>query len=175
MPKHKIRISADVHDDDHRRLVKIRKHLHSYSSVGINPENPAYRIHRDNDGRAYFELSTDKEDEVERILRELGHAAYARADRVAGPTEEPCLNCGNIVAGQPQARCEVCGFRETSSCPHCARDISRAAYVAVAGDVLQCPSCHGMVTLHFNEPLFKANGDYNEPVVVVEAIPDAAE
>jgi DNA-directed RNA polymerase subunit RPC12/RpoP len=175
MDMQKIKISADIHDDDHRRLVKIRKHLHAYSSVGINPENPAYAIHRDKEGRAYFQLSTNKVKEVDRVLAELGHTAYARVEAAEGIAAEPCLRCGLIVEGPPPAKCKDCGFQETSPCPHCSRDVSRASYRSGEGGLLRCPSCNGAVILHFNEPLFKPDGDYNEPVIVVELIADAAE
>src|SRR5947207_3197775 len=124
----RVRISAQPHPTDYQRLSRIRKHLYAYSAVAIDPENPAYAVHRGADGRAYFELSTDRLDEVRRVLEAHGHAGYAVAEPVAGVAGEPCLNCGFIAGEQPPATCPRCGFQETSACPHCHNAISRKAY-----------------------------------------------
>jgi hypothetical protein len=171
----RIRITALPNEDrsqELRRLAIVRRDLYSHSPVEIDPDNPAYRTHLDADDRAYFELSTDLVDEVRRVLRECGHDKYLSIDEVAGPAGEPCLKCGHVSGPMTPPVCPNCGFREISPCPECGRDVARQEYKhkPVDGDIFRCPRCDAYVRLRFNDPLTRADGTYNEPVVVVEAV-----
>jgi len=157
-------------DDELRRLALIRRDLYAHSPIEIDPDNPAYRSQRNGDGRAFFEFSTDYLDAVERVLIERNHHAFIKLEPASGPAGEPCLRCGHIEGGPVPAVCLKCGFEDIAPCPHCHTPVPRAKYekVKVAGDLFKCPACNARVRLSFNDPLLKADGQYNEPVVVVE-------
>ncbi len=121
-----------------------------------------------NDGRLYIEvpLATRLPDERE-LCDVAGNAATVTREVVAAhaPVDE-CLNCGN-VSEAPSAVCPNCGFREINACPSCGTDVPRTQYIAAGGSMFQCPTCHARVRLAYNEPLWRDDGHYNEPVVFV--------
>lgn len=122
-----------------------------------------------NDGRLYLDVEAPSQ------LLELRHLSELAADEgieiaveevQATPEVEECLNCGNVPEA-PFAVCANCGFREISPCPHCHTDVSRTAYTTAGSGIFQCPVCHTRVRLAYNEPIWRDDGRYNEPAVVV--------
>jgi hypothetical protein len=167
----RIRITSVCNGDpseELRRLATVRRDLYAHSAVEIDPDNPAYQTRRDDQSRAYFEFSTEFIFEVERVLRDYGHQDKVTVEMVAGPVGDPCLRCGYIAGDQTPSVCPNCGLREISPCPKCGKEVSRQAYVPVAGDLFRCPHCGTRVRLHYNEPQFLSDGSYHEPVIVVE-------
>jgi hypothetical protein len=115
------------------------------------------------DGSMYFDVIANDRASVEQ--------AVGGAGGVVQEVEEPldiseCLNCGNI-AEKEAAVCPNCQFRDVSPCPHCSVEIPRKSYVTLSGDLHQCPNCKTYVRLVFNDPLWHADGAYNQPVVRV--------
>jgi hypothetical protein len=171
MPR--IRLSAAPGPSDHKLLSTLREDLYAYSGLNIDPDNPAYAIHRDDAGRAYFDVTAAHLQQVTDAIASLDERGDVEATVVEGPAGDPCLRCGYIAGEQPPATCPNCGFVDTSPCPHCDQAVSRLAYLEHAGDVLECPNCHGHVRLRFNDPLLTEDGDYSQPVVVVESAGEA--
>jgi hypothetical protein len=156
---------------DLRRLSMVRRDLYAHSPIEVDPDNPAFRTQRDADGRAYFEFSTSFEPrDVEDVLTRFHHDNYVELRPIDGPAGTPCLSCGYIGTGPLPATCPQCGFQDISPCPHCGESISRESYVQIAGDLFRCPNsaCRAFVRLRFNEPLITSDGNYNQPVVLVE-------
>src|SRR5580693_3549110 len=121
-----------------------------------------------NDGRLYLEVPAATRLPDERELREAagGAAVVTREEIAARAPADECLNCGNVPEA-PSSVCPNCGFREISPCPDCGWEISRTEYVAAGGSFFQCPHCHTRVRLAYNEPLWRDDGHYNEPAIVV--------
>lgn len=172
----RIRLTSDIqaYDTAVQHLSRIRRGLYTSSRVDIDPDNPAHRLRRDAEGRVYFELSADSLAEIQGILDDLGLAEHVRVSAGEGAAGDPCLRCGHIAGGHGEAQCTNCGFREISPCPHCDADVARRAYGVIAGDLARCPRCDTEVRLRFNDPLFDGDGEYNEPVVIVEVANEAA-
>lgn len=141
---------------------KLRLHL---ESLGIRILSGEYIR---NDGSAYVEVPLDAEVPDEASLRkqlpEL--MGIARDLHAAFPKVDACLNCGNIPEA-PFAVCPNCAFREITSCPSCRKEVPRLRYAAAGGDLFQCPECQSRVRLAYNEPLWRDDGHYNEPTVIV--------
>lgn len=175
MARERLRISCKsaVRGEDRDVFEWIRRDLYSDEFVNVSPENPALGIRRAATGDAYMEFVTEHRQDVEALVnrwRTKKPSFFFNIEQVEGPLGEPCLSCGHAEPeGGVPAVFPVCDFRYTSPCPHCNADISRQAYEHVAGRIEKCPNCHQRVRLEFNEPLLKPNGDYNEPVVIVEA------
>jgi hypothetical protein len=168
---HRIRITAlpnSGRSDELRRLATLRRELYAHSPVEIDPDNPAHETRHDEQRRPYFEFSTDYLDEVQRVLRDFGHIDHVAMDEVPGPAGDPCLNCGHVAGPLTPSECPSCGFRDISPCPHCHQEVCRQEYEPVAGELFRCSHCLTLVCLRFNDPLIRANGGYNQPVVVVE-------
>jgi len=166
MQRVRIIVSHNPHDpaDDLRRAARVRRDLWAHSPVEIDPDGAAHGTHRDADRNAYFEFTTDRYLEVQRVLREYGHSDRAKVEVVAEGAGTECVNCGNIST-RPFTVCPNCRFRDIASCPYCNSEIPRLEYASVSGDLFKCPMCHHRVRFHFNDPLFDANGHYNEPIV----------
>jgi len=152
--------------DDLRWAARARRDLRARSPVEIDPDSPAHGTHRDNDRNAYFEFATDRLQEVERVLHEHGYDGRVRVAVVQDAPGTECLNCGNITP-ELVTVCPTCEFRDIDRCPYCNNEIARLAYTPVSGDLFTCPMCHHRVRLQFSDPLFDANGHYNQPLVRV--------
>ena len=166
----RIRITVNKLDDpteELRRAARVRQDLYAHSPVEIDPDNRIHGTHRDESGRAYFEFATDFIDEVKRVAQQFGHESLVVISDAPEPKGEACANCGNITGDVIPTVCPTCKFRDISPCPHCNTEVSRQSYVQDAGDVFKCPVCRNRVSLRFNDPLFKADGTYNQPLVIV--------
>jgi len=155
--------------DDLRYAARLRRDLWAHSPVEIDPDSPVHGTHRDLSGNAYFEIVTNYQDEVRRILHEREYESRVSLSVEPGTVGPPCDNCGNIAAPVLPTVCPTCSFRNISPCPHCNREIPRQAYLPIAGDLFRCPMCQDTVRLHFHDPLFNPAGYYNQPLVVVES------
>jgi hypothetical protein len=152
--------------DDLRWAARARRDLWAHSPVEVNPDSPRHGTHRDAERNAYFEFATDRLPEVQRVLREFGYSERARVEVMQEGEGTECVNCGNI-SPQMTAVCPNCQFRDIDPCPYCIREVARLAYASVAGDLFQCPICRHRVRFQFNDPLFDADGHYNQPLVRV--------
>jgi hypothetical protein len=100
-------------------------------------------------------------------------ARYHYAEKIdltepsTAPGEE-CVNCGNVAGPIRPTVCPNCGFRDISPCPICRTEVPRQSYTRISGDLYRCPQCKNRVRLRFNSPMFLPDGDYNQPLVVVE-------
>lgn len=151
---------------DLRWAARVRRDLWAHSPVEIDPDSPTHGTHRDADHNAYFEFATDRLSEVRRVLQEYGHADRTKVEVVQDTAGTECPNCGNL-SPQLVTVCPTCLFRDIDPCPYCNNEVARLAYAPVAGDVFKCPMCHRRVRFRFNDPLFDANGHYNQPLVRV--------
>jgi hypothetical protein len=121
-----------------------------------------------NDGRLYLEVpaATVLPDENE-LSETAGAAATVKRENIAARSKvDECLNCGNVPEAS-FAVCPNCKFREISACPSCGKNVPRTQYIAAGGNLFQCPECFTRVRLAYNEPLWRDDGHYNEPVVIV--------
>lgn len=153
---------------DLRVAAVVRRDLWAHSPVEIDPNNPLHGTHRDEQERAFFEFSTRYPDEVRRVLREYGHDECVEIQEVRGPVGQACQNCGNVVGPVLPTVCPNCHFRDISACPVCLHEVPRQSYTGMGGNLFRCPHCRSRVRLRFNEPMFLADGTYNQPLVVVE-------
>jgi hypothetical protein len=123
-----------------------------------------------NDGDLYIDVPASPCFLDEKKLVEVaGDATTVSLEEVtAHSVVDECLNCGNVPEA-PFAVCMNCGFREISACPNCGTDVPRSQYVAMGGNLFQCPipTCQARVRLAFNEPLWRDDGHYNEPTIIV--------
>ncbi len=136
----------------------------------IDPDSPLQGTHRDEQGQAYFEFSTQFPDEVARVLREHGYDGRVEAREAHEALGQACQNCGNVAGPTLPPVCPNCGVRDISPCPVCCHEVPRQLYTRIAGDLFRCPRCHNRVRLRFNEPMFVAEGQYNQPLVVVDGM-----
>jgi len=153
---------------DLRVAARVRRDLWAHSPVEIDPDKPLNGTHRDEQGSAYFEFSTRYRDEIDRVLREHGHAGHVQVSEVHDVVGQPCQNCGNVVGPVLPTVCPNCHFRDISACPVCHQEIPRQSYAPIGGDLFRSPCCQSQVRLRFNEPMFIGDGTYNQPLVVVE-------
>jgi hypothetical protein len=117
------------------------------------------------DGRLFFYVTL--ETGAYKPLVDATGLAGAYIDELQSiPSIDECLNCGN-VADAPVAVCPNCHFREIAPCPFCGTDVAREAYVGSGNDLFACPACAKKVRLIFADPVWNAQGKYNEPVVLV--------
>jgi len=144
----------------------VRRDLWAHSPVEIDPDSPAHGTHRDAERNAYFEFATDRFEEVGRVLQEYGHSDRTTVTIIQDGSGAECVNCGNI-SPELVTKCPTCDFRDIDPCPYCNNEVPRLAYLPVSGDLFTCPMCHRRVRLQFNDPLFDADGHYNQPLVRV--------
>ena len=103
--------------------------------------------------------------DVALISARLEGVAVDVAETVATEGHE-CVNCGN-KADEPFVRCPACDFQETSACPVCETETPRTGYPAAEGRLVTCPVCKARVRLAYAEPMWKKDGTYAEPLIVV--------
>jgi hypothetical protein len=169
MKKVRITIAHNAADpaDDLRVAAMVRRDLWAHSPVEVDPDSPIHGTHRDKDRNAYFEFATNYPDEVNRVLREYGYTDRAKMHIAEGEVGPECADCGNIAGPVLPTVCPTCGFRDISRCPYCNQEVARQSYLPVAGDLFKCPQCGHRVRLHIHDPLFNAEGYYNQPLIVV--------
>lgn len=166
----RVRITILKMDDSTEELrcaAALRRDLYAHSPVEIDPDNRLHGTHRDTERRAYFEFATDFTDEVARVVRDFGYDGRVIVEERPEPKGEACANCGNIAGDYIPTVCPTCNFRDISPCPICGKEVSRQLYIKDMGDIFKCPECKNRVRLRFNDPLFKQDGTYNQPLVVV--------
>lgn len=147
---------------------RARRFLLGSLDVHMDEQHPLQGIHRQPDGKAYFEIAGTSVEAVRQAAKAdnlLDLVSIQQTDEILG---EECANCGNIAGPLIPTVCPNCGFRDISPCPYDNAEISRQAYERIAGDLFRCPGNGLRVRLRFNDPLFKSDGSYNQPLVVVE-------
>lgn len=79
--------------DDLKYAASVRRDLWAHSPVEIDPDSPVHGTHRDVSGNAYFEIVTNYQDEVRRILHEYDHESRVslnvESGKVSDDGEEP--------------------------------------------------------------------------------------
>jgi len=155
--------------NDMRVASDLSRYLWTHAPVEIDLDNPLEGINRNKEGRTYFEFFTRNPDEVRRALREHG-GADVELTETNEPLGEACQNCGNIAGPLALTVCPNCGFRDISPCPVCAQEIPRQQYAALGGNRFRCPHCRHKVHFRFNSPMFLADGDFNQPLIVVDEV-----
>ena len=170
MKKIRIIVAHNERDpsDDLRIASRIRQALWAHSPVEIGPDSRMHGTHRDNARNAYFEFATNYPQEVERILEERKYNGRVTMQVVADGVGPECVNCGNMVGPILPAICPNCHFREIANCPYCNQEVARQAYLPVSGDLFRCPMCQRRVRLCLHDPIFNSQGEYNQPLIVVE-------
>jgi hypothetical protein len=161
-----IRHNPEEPADDLRWAARVRRDLWAHSPVEIDPDSPKHGTHRDAHRNAYFEFATDRLPDVQRVLREFGYADRASLEIMQEGNGTECLNCGNISPDLVTV-CPNCQFRDIDKCPYCLHEVARLSYITICGDVFKCPNCHRRVRFQFHDPLFDANGQYNQPLILV--------
>ncbi|MGC1720155.1 MAG: hypothetical protein WA746_14300 [Isosphaeraceae bacterium] len=146
----------------------VRRDLWAHSPVEIDPDHPLRGTHRDEDGRAYFELATEFPREVHRVIEEHKYTGKVELTETPALPGEACANCGNVASPVRPTVCPNCQFRDITPCPFCSEEVSRQSYIRISGDLFRCPRCKNRVRLRYNNPMFLPDGSYNQPLVVVE-------
>ncbi len=151
-----------------RTASRLRQDLWAHSPVVVDPDHPLHGTHRDKDGRAYFEFATEHPDEVTRVVAQYGYDGKAEVSPTTTLPGDECANCGNVAGPDLQTVCPNCSFRDITACSSCGREVPRNAYRRISSDLFRCPECRSQVRLRFNSPMFRADGRFNEPLVIVE-------
>ncbi|HVA47793.1 MAG TPA: hypothetical protein VNH11_15600 [Pirellulales bacterium] len=158
--------------DDWRYAARVRYDLWAHSPIRIDEESEPRRTrphgaNRHADREVYFDVGTESIEELDRALRDLGHAERVKIAVVE--EGEACQNCGRIQTVLPTI-CPSCGHRDIDPCPHCGDEVPRQEYEKISGDLFRCPRCGSQVRLQLNPDLLNANLSLNEPVVVVSTV-----
>jgi len=148
----------------------VRQEVWSRSVVQVDPDNPLYGFHRDEQGRAYFEFATQDPAQVLRVLQEGGYADRVQLGESPSLPGEECENCGNVAGPLLPTVCPNCDFRDISPCPACHHEVPRASYTPLGSRWLRCPHCGNRVRFRFNEPMFLSDGSFNPPLIVVDEV-----
>lgn len=156
--------------DDLRLATEVRRVLWEHSPVKVDPDNPLHGIHRDEERRAYFEFATPSREEVYRVLQDYHFSDRVELTETHEVVGEACQNCGNIAGPVLPTVCPNCYFRDISPCPSCGEEIPRKKYISLKGRLYRCPNCRTRVSMRFSEPMFGPDGDYTQPLVVVEEV-----
>ena len=167
----RMRVTIRTQDDrvsELRNAASVRRDLWSHSPVEVDPDHPLHGTHRDQDGRAYFEFATELPKEVHRVIEEYKYADMVELSEKPTLPGEECANCGNVAGPERPTVCPNCQFRDITPCPLCSEEVSRQLYIPISGDLFRCPHCKKQVRLRYNNPMFLPDGNYNQPLVVVE-------
>ncbi|MGO8752244.1 MAG: hypothetical protein ACLQNE_40410 [Thermoguttaceae bacterium] len=147
---------------------KIRRDLYAHGPIEIDPDSAEFSTRRDKDGWASFSFITAHHRFVYEILDRFGYRDKVELIVQAVDAAEMCLKCGKRYVPIMPTVCDDCGFRDISPCPRCGEEIPRGAYIRITGNLHRCPACAARVRLRFSDPLFEPNGQYAQPVVIVE-------
>jgi hypothetical protein len=153
---------------DLRTAADLRRDLWAHSPVEVDPDHPLFGTHLDEDGRTYFEFATEFPELVRRVIEQRHYADKVELIEAPPLPGEECANCGNVAGPARPTVCPNCQFRDISPCPVCGKEVSRQSYARVSGDLFRCPNCKHRVRLRFNNPMVLPDGDFNQPLVVVE-------
>ena len=172
MPRIRITVVNEKDRTQQLRLAsRVRGDLLACAPVYVDPDRPLQGIHRDAENRSYLEFATDDPEKVKAVLHEHGHDPYVRLEETNDPLGEPCQNCGNVAGRLSPPECPNCGLQDISPCPICGQLNSRQDYETVSGKLFVCPhpvdGARHQVRLIFNEPMFRPDGRFNEPLVLV--------
>ena len=151
-----------------RTAMNLRRDLWAHSPIEIDPDHPLRGIHRDEGGRAYFEFATESLGEIHRVIKEYHYSDQVELTEPSTLPGDECMNCGNVAGPVRPTVCPNCQFRDISPCPICLQEVPRELYTRISGDLFRCPQCKKRVRLRFNSPMFLLNGDYHQPLVMVE-------
>ena len=169
----RMRVTVKPEDDrvtELRTAAKIRQDLWAHSPVEVDPDHPLHGTHRDEEGHAYFEFSTEFPEEVRRVIDQYNYANRIELSEAQVIPGDECASCGNVAGPVLPAICPSCGFQDISPCPVCEASVPRQSYARISGDLFRCPHCCNQVRLRFNNPMFLADGSYNQPLVLVEKV-----
>ncbi len=122
-------------------------------------------------GHQALRFATAFPDEVRRVLRDHHYEGRVELKETSEVLGEACQNCGNIAGPVLPTVCPNCNFRDISPCPVCKEEIPRQLYERQGKSLFRCPKCRSRVRLRFNEPLCLPDGNYNQPLVVVDEVP----
>lgn len=151
-----------------RTAAEVRWELWRHAPVEVDPDHPLHGIHRDRDGRAYFEFATGFPEQVRQFVKNHGYSDTLELTESPELPGDECANCGNVAGLVLPTVCPSCEFRDISPCPVCGNEIARTLYTRISGDLFRCPHCKNRVRLRFISPMVLPDGSYNQPLVVVE-------
>ena len=141
-----------------------------------DPEYPLQGIHRDYERRCYFEFATDHPQQLRQLVAGLPSAARITVSENPPPPGEGCENCGNVSGPVLPSVCPNCDFRDIAPCPNprCPRsEVPRREYIRLGANlganVFRCPACNSRVCFRYNEPMFRSDGTFNPPLILVDA------
>ncbi len=146
----------------------LRRDLWAHSPVEVDPDHPLYGANRDERGRVYIEFATAYPDEARRVVNEYHYADKVDLIETTALLGEECINCGNVAGPVQPAICPNCGFQDISPCPICEENVPRQRYSRIDRDLFRCPHCKNRVRLRYNSPMVLPDGNFNQPLVVVE-------
>ena len=167
----RMRVTIKAQDDrasELRTAADVRRDLWAHSPVEIDPDHPLHGTHRDEEGRAYFELATEFPREVRRVIEAYEYTGKVELTETPALPGEACVNCGNVASPVRPTVCPNCQFRDITPCPLCNEEVSRQSYIRISSDLFRCPRCKNRARLRYNNPMFLPDGSYNQPLVVVE-------
>jgi hypothetical protein len=131
-------------------------------------EHPLYGIHRDEAGQVYFEFATESPEEVQKVIDQSPIKEQAELTESPSLPGNECMKCGNVAGPINPAVCTSCGFRDIAPCPVCGKEVPRESYLQIVGNLRRCPNCKSRVRFHHNTPIAFPNGDWNQPLIVIE-------
>lgn len=174
MPRYRIRI-VNVPDrtEQLRRAIRLRGDLIEHAQVWLDTDHPLQGVHRDFEGRPYFEFAADHREAINQVLSRDGYSAFTELTVTEEPLGEPCQSCGNIAGPISPPQCPNCGFVDIGKCPICGEWNSRQRYEHISGNLYYCPTrspdgARHRVRLVYNEPMFNLDGTFKQPLVLVK-------
>jgi len=175
VPRYQIRIVNEPDRTEQlRRAYRVRDDLIEHAQVWVDPERPLQGVHRDGEGRAYFELAADHGETISDVLNREGHTAYTALNETKDCLGDPCQQCGNIAGPIQPPACPNCGFLDIAQCPVCHQLYPRREYERIGrSNLFYCPTrqpdgLRHRVRLIFNEPVILPNGRFNQPLILVQ-------
>jgi hypothetical protein len=173
MPRFHIKIVGVEDRIEQLRLAnEVREDLIEHAEVWTDPEHPLQGVHRDAEGCPYFEFAADDHETIREVLNRRRHDAHIRLTETDEPLGEPCQDCGNIAGPILLPECPNCGFHDIERCPICNELYSRQDYEKISGNLFYCPTRQNgsrhRVRLIFNEPMFRSDGRFNQPLLLVK-------
>jgi hypothetical protein len=150
---------------------RVREDLIEHARVWLDAEYPLQGVHRNTEGQAYFEFAAESRETISDVMNRICHSAHTDLTETGDRLGEPCQECGNIAGRVQPPECPNCGFLDIQRCPVCGELHSRELYDHINGNLFYCPTkgdgTRHRVRLIFNEPMFRHDGRFNQPLIIV--------
>ena len=154
-----------------RLAYRLRDELISTAQVWVDADFALEGVHRDSNGLAYVEFAATSREVIGEVLDSGGYSGYTELSETDEPLGDACRECGNIAGSVQPPKCPNCGFSDIGACPVCGVLHARHEYEEAGTNLFYCPTrsngTRHRVRLMFNDPLFRPDGTFNQPLVLV--------